>query len=113
VGSRPAVGVEDTTRDIGTLAVVQPPTMSPLPSVRHGIGTSRMIDVTFASASESWVAVSAAALSSTAGYLMLTRSNVSPRLTTKGSLRCPTNTRPTPEQPGIEMSHTCLFAYAM
>ena len=84
-------------------AGVKAPTMVPLPSVRQAAGTSRMNDVTFASASESVVANSASGLSSVAGYLMLTRSNVSPRFTTNGSLRCPTNTRPVP-QPGMPMS---------
>ena len=102
----------DATRVIGTLAVVHPPMIEPLPCVRHAIGTSRMIDVTFASASESVVANSASGLSSVAGYLMLIRSNVSPRLTTNGSLRWPTNTRPVPSQPGMLIVAMCLFAYA-
>src|SRR6266576_1573316 len=112
VGSSPGPGNAVMTRDAGTLAVVHPPMMGLLPLVRQGIGTSRMIDVTLSSESESTVANSASGFNSTAGYLMLTKSNVSPKLTTNGSLRCPTNTRPAPVQPGIEMSKTCLLAYA-
>jgi hypothetical protein len=107
---RPAAGEAITLRFIGTLAVVHAPMMSPLPSVRHAIGISRTIAVTFLSPSESTDANSASGLSSTAGYLMLTRSNVSPRLTTNGSLRWPTNTRPFCAQPGTAIGQMWPFA---
>src|SRR5258708_1148836 len=82
VGSSPGCGTLETVRFAGTLAVAQPPMIGLVPLVTHAIGTSSTIAVTLSSDSESTVANSASGFSSTAGYLMLTRSNVSPRLTT-------------------------------
>ena len=79
------------------LAVVQPPMIGWLADgTRQAIGTSSTNDVTFLSARSS-----ASAFSGPSGLVTFTRSNVSPRLTTNGSLRWPTNIRPL-SQPGIE-----------
>src|SRR3974390_2078087 len=78
-------------------AVVQAPMIGWLGAlIRKSLGISRQIAVTFLSSS-----VLLLASGGPSGLvLMLTRSKVSPRLTTNGSFRWPTNIRPVSLVPG-------------
>src|SRR4026207_206508 len=79
------------------LAVVQAPMIGLSGALRrHSFGNSTMIAVTLSSSN-----TSRAPSGGPSGLLKFTRSNVSPRLTTNGSLRCATNTRPGGLQPGV------------
>ncbi|MNT78286.1 hypothetical protein D3C72_2175070 [compost metagenome] len=94
------------------LAVVQPPMTGSAPAVRQAVGTSISMAVTFFLARSSLAADSAFAANSVAGALMLIKSNVSPKFTTNGSLRWPTNRRAGVAQPGMLTAYTCCAAYA-
>src|SRR5215475_3629897 len=93
------------------LAVVQPPITSWLPDFKQAIGTSSAMLVMLCFASGLGTAFRAPSLVMAAAGA-LTRSKTGPRLTAKLSLRCPTNTLPGVEQPGMLIGRMKLAAYA-
>jgi len=103
------------------LADVQPP-ITPLPlPVRQAAGSSSASVVMLASEMMSLALLCLMPMppgsppwsggTSASTGTKFTRSNTLPRLTTKLSSRCPTNTRPLLPQPGTEISWMKLFAY--
>ena len=91
-------------RVCGIFAVVQAPITFSLPASKQAVGISMAILVTFLSLKKFFSPVSAP------NGFKLIKSVTSSKLTTNDSLRCPTNTLPAAEQPGMLMAYMCFLA---